>query len=102
MIPTQEDLKNFKEGLESLSINEIEQKIRHKTYGDKDNWHYKEATAFVEEHKAIKNRQFEQIKLEEIKEGNRLKKESNKIAWFAIIISITSLIISIWALYHGK
>jgi hypothetical protein len=95
MIPTQEEIEKFKAELSQMGAEEVGQKLRHHTYGAKDNWKYKEALSFIEAHKEAIETDLKRESIKQAQENNRLQEQANKTARWALFISFVALVISI-------
>ncbi len=98
-IPSDNELRAFREELNNIADETIESNVRHLIYGTQDNWKRREAEAYIEAKKHQKETNIKQATLAQIEESNTLQKDANKTARWALGIAILSIVISILTAY---
>lgn len=79
-IPINEEVLKFQEELGKISLEKVEQNLRHHMYGSKDNWKYKEAEAFVRLRKESLEVDIKRESINQAQENNRLQEQANRTA----------------------
>ena len=99
MIPTTDEIDNFREILKQDGIEMTKKKLCQKVYGAKDNWKCQEAENYVKEQEDAFKNKIKQESLEQAKQSNMLQDQANKIALWALGISILAFVISVVAIF---
>jgi hypothetical protein len=93
-IPTDEEMKRFRDKIEKEGPAEAKRKLNQQIYLP-GGWKSNEVKRFIEDSKSESADKYSQEYLKQIEESNDIAKASNKIAWWALCVSISALLISI-------
>lgn len=99
MIPTPDEINKFREKLKGITLDQIQTNVRNSIWGVKDSWKNKEAEVNIRAQDDANKAGLKIREIDEAVKGNQLLEQANKIARWALGISLLALIISILAIY---